>query len=259
MQSALSSHGEPLTAPPGLPVPLPESPESVPLSVAPAVVVDEVVPGVPVVELVVAPPSELPELAPALPVVSAPELTPGGIVDGLVELDDASDVEPSDPDGSSDPPHAMHSTNPLDHNPTRMRRRLAGRSGGGGPLQAPATGVTNDGAMSPITTHVLDTSRGGPAPGIEIHLRRVAEDGTQTDVGHGTTDDDGRVKDLMAEGSLTPGRYRITFATEAYLQRTAGGGFYPQVVVDFVIEAADEHYHVPLLLSPFGYSTYRGS
>ena len=113
--------------------------------------------------------------------------------------------------------------------------------------------------MSPITTHVLDTARGGPASGIAIHLRRVADDGTVTDVGHGTTDGDGRVRDLMAEGSLTPGRYRITFETGPYLQRTAGGGFYPEVVVDFRIEAADEHYHVPLLLSPFGYSTYRGS
>ena len=70
----------------------------------------------------------------------------------------------------------------------------------------------------------------------------------------GTTDSDGRARDLLTSAP-EPGRYRLTFDTGSYLD----GGFYPEVSVTFVVEPGEEHYHVPLLLSPFGYSTYRGS
>jgi 5-hydroxyisourate hydrolase len=73
-------------------------------------------------------------------------------------------------------------------------------------------------------------------------------------VGRGTTDSDGRARDLLTSAP-EPGRYRLTFDTGSYLH----GGFYPEVSVTFVAEPGEEHYHVPLLLSPFGYSTYRGS
>jgi 5-hydroxyisourate hydrolase len=113
--------------------------------------------------------------------------------------------------------------------------------------------------MSPITTHVLDTARGCPAAGIPIRLEQQGGDGRFAVVGSGITDADGRVKDLLAPGALTVGTYRITFETGGYLTRTGDAGFYPEVPVIFRIEQPQEHYHVPLLLSPFGYSTYRGS
>ena len=100
-----------------------------------------------------------------------------------------------------------------------------------------------------LSTHVLDTSRGRPAAGVPVTLYR--QDGTRlTDA---VTDADGRVRDLPVDG---PGGYRLVFATGDYLGADA---FYPEVSVAFRIGAPDEHYHVPLLLSPFGYSTYRGS
>lgn len=108
---------------------------------------------------------------------------------------------------------------------------------------------------SPITTHVLDTAKGGPAPGVRITLERQT-DGAFAQVGEGVTDDDGRVKDLLAPGALEAGVYRITFHVDAY---HGGEGFYPSVPVVFRITAPGEHYHVPLLISPFGFSTYRGS
>ena len=111
--------------------------------------------------------------------------------------------------------------------------------------------------MSPITTHVLDTSRGRPAAGVPVVLERAVDSGWQS-VGRGTTDADGRVRDLLAS---TPevGRYRLSFDTGAYFNAIGETGFYPEVSVTFVVGRGEEHYHVPLLLSPFGYSTYRGS
>jgi 5-hydroxyisourate hydrolase len=109
---------------------------------------------------------------------------------------------------------------------------------------------------SPITTHVLDTSLGRPAAGIEVRLAR-AEDGAE--VGRGVTDADGRAGDLMAPGSLAAGTYRIRFETGAYFAAQERASFYPWVEITFEVRAPGEHYHVPLLLNPFGYSTYRGS
>jgi 5-hydroxyisourate hydrolase len=103
-----------------------------------------------------------------------------------------------------------------------------------------------------ISTHVLDTARGLPAAGVPVVLERAAGDGWEA-VGSGATDADGRVRDLPPARA---GRHRLIFDTGAYL---GDGAFYPQVTVDFRVEQDQDHYHVPLLLSPFGYSTYRGS
>lgn len=112
--------------------------------------------------------------------------------------------------------------------------------------------------MSPITTHVLDTSLGRPAAGVEVKLARW-EAGQWQLMGQGVTNNDGRITDLLPEGSLQTGTYRITFETAAYFAQQNISGFYPFVPIIFEITAADEHYHVPLLLNPYGYSTYRGS
>ena len=109
-----------------------------------------------------------------------------------------------------------------------------------------------------ITTHVLDTARGRPAAGVPVGLEHAAQDGWR-ELGRGATDADGRLRDLVAEGStLDAGRYRLTFDTGAYFRDRGEAAFYPEVAIVFTV-AADEHHHVPLLLSPCGYSTYRGS
>jgi 5-hydroxyisourate hydrolase len=103
-----------------------------------------------------------------------------------------------------------------------------------------------------ITTHVLDTAAGRPARGIAIELDRLDGSAWQR-VGAGTTDADGRLRTLTPPGPVAPGTYRIRFATAAH------SAFFPVVEICFAIVDGDQHYHVPLLLSPFGYSTYRGS
>jgi 5-hydroxyisourate hydrolase len=109
--------------------------------------------------------------------------------------------------------------------------------------------------MKSISTHVLDISRGRPAQGVHVVLSR--DDGTV--VRDATTDADGRVKDLVAEGKLTEGTYRLRFDVGPYFQAQNLDSFYPEATIVFVVKDANAHYHVPLLLSPFGYSTYRGS
>ncbi|WP_375430839.1 hydroxyisourate hydrolase [uncultured Friedmanniella sp.] len=103
---------------------------------------------------------------------------------------------------------------------------------------------------SRVTTHVLDAVAGRPAVGVTARLEGA--DGSL--IAAGTTDDDGRIGGL-GPVDLEPGSYRITFATGAYFAAT----FYPEVVLSFTIDDPDAHYHVPLLLSPYAYSTYRGS
>lgn len=112
---------------------------------------------------------------------------------------------------------------------------------------------------SPITTHVLDTSLGRPAAGVGARLEIQEADGSFRTIGHGTTNADGRIADLLEPGRLDPGVYRLIFEVDAYFAATDRKAFYPHVPIVFRIEAPEEHYHVPLLLSPFGYSTYRGS
>ncbi len=103
--------------------------------------------------------------------------------------------------------------------------------------------------MSTLSTHVLDTAAGRPAAGIAVRLE--TRDGGA--LGSGVTDDDGRVGAIGPE-RLEAGDYVLRFATAGYVE-----GFYPEVVVVFTVADPDQHYHVPLLLSPYGYSTYRGS
>jgi len=113
-----------------------------------------------------------------------------------------------------------------------------------------------------ISTHILDTSRGKPAAGVQVTLEARAPDGsTWTPVGEGVTDTDGRVKSLLPAGKTAPdvGTYRVRFAVGDYYASRDETGFYPSVSIEFLVRAPEEHYHVPLLLNPYGYSTYRGS
>lgn len=104
---------------------------------------------------------------------------------------------------------------------------------------------------SAITTHVLDTAHGRPAAGVPVRLERLLPEGPQP-LASATTDHDGRVTDL-GPNQVQPGRYRLVFDVADYHD-----GFFPEVVITFTV-SADERYHVPLLVSPYGYSTYRGS
>ncbi len=113
--------------------------------------------------------------------------------------------------------------------------------------------------MSAITTHVLDTSRGRPAERVGVVLERRQPNGTWAELGRGLTNADGRLATLLPQGALKAGTYRLRFATGDYFAAMHVSSFYPEVEVTFVVEDAAAHYHVPLLLSPFGYSTYRGS
>ena len=109
--------------------------------------------------------------------------------------------------------------------------------------------------MSTVTTHVLDTALGRPAAGVTVRLERPGE---AAPLASGTTDADGRIGALGPDG-LAPGVYRIWFGTGAYFARDGRRTFYPEVTVTFEVEDGGGHYHVPLTLSPFAYSTYRGS
>ena len=109
-----------------------------------------------------------------------------------------------------------------------------------------------------ITTHVLDTAQGRPGKGIAIELER-ADQGVWNLVGAGITDEDGRLKTLTLPGTLTAARYRIRFQTGLYFDGLGLTTFFPVVEIQFTVVDGTQHFHVPLLLSPFGYSTYRGS
>jgi 5-hydroxyisourate hydrolase len=113
--------------------------------------------------------------------------------------------------------------------------------------------------MSQITTHVLDTSIGRPASGVPIVLEIKKPGGKWRELSRGATDVDGRLRHLLAPEALVQGTYRLTFDTASYFESRKMAGLYPQVGVVFEVRDAKEHYHIPLLLSPYGYSTYRGS
>ena len=108
--------------------------------------------------------------------------------------------------------------------------------------------------MSTLSSHVLDTSTGRPAVGVVLTL--TAWDGTV--LGEVTTDADGRAREVGPQ-VLPVGDYRLRFATGAWFAAAGRTGFYPEAVVAFTVSAVAEHYHVPVLLSPYGWSTYRGS
>jgi 5-hydroxyisourate hydrolase len=109
-----------------------------------------------------------------------------------------------------------------------------------------------------ITTHVLDTARGRPAAGMRVTLEAQDGDGWAP-VGGGVTDADGRVPGLVDEGAVAAGVHRLRFATGDWFRAEGIEGFYPEVTVVCAIDDPGAHYHVPLLISPYGYSTYRGS
>jgi len=111
--------------------------------------------------------------------------------------------------------------------------------------------------LSPITTHVLDTARGKPAAGIPVSLHLQSQ-GNWHELARGITNEGGRITDLLGDATLQPGKYRLTFQTGIYLS-SFGFPFFPEVGIVFEIHDPAQHYHVPLLLSPYGYSTYRGS
>eukprot|EP00903_Cladosiphon_okamuranus_P015897 g14682.t1 len=116
----------------------------------------------------------------------------------------------------------------------------------------------------PITAHALDTAIGKPASGLPLKLEQRSG-GSRGGrywllLGSCETNEDGRAPNLLASGyKLNKATYRVTFDTEAYFEKTGAPCFYPEVAVVFRIEEPEEHYHIPLLISPFGYSTYRGS
>lgn len=120
--------------------------------------------------------------------------------------------------------------------------------------------------VSQITTHVLDAQRGKPAAGVPVELwqRAGGADGSAGSAGgwellaSAVTDDDGRAKQLGPE-TIPNGEYRLRFDTGAYFAATQTEAFYPEVQLTFLVAEEGRHYHVPILLSPFAYSTYRGS
>ena len=114
--------------------------------------------------------------------------------------------------------------------------------------------------MSAITTHVLDTSRGCPAAGVRVALEQIDANERWQVVGHGVTDGNGRLRTLLSESiQPMPGVYRLSFDTRAYFDALGIRSLFPHVVVTFEVSEDGGHYHVPLLVSPFGYTTYRGS
>ncbi len=115
--------------------------------------------------------------------------------------------------------------------------------------------------MSPITTHILDTANGVPAGGVPVVLELEVNNEFK-EIGAGITDSDGRVKNLLHDShSLSAGIYRINFETKKYFDKLGAKSFYPyaQIVFEIDEKQTNQHYHVPLLLSGYGYSTYRGS
>jgi 5-hydroxyisourate hydrolase len=111
--------------------------------------------------------------------------------------------------------------------------------------------------MSTISTHILDTATGTPAAGMAVRLERRAGEAWAL-LGSGVTNGDGRVTDLVPGGRIEHGEHRMVFGTGPWHAAQGVAGFYPEVEVRFVVRD-DGHHHVPLLISPFGYSTYRGS
>lgn len=108
-----------------------------------------------------------------------------------------------------------------------------------------------------ISTHILDTTKGKPARGVTVWLD-LHEGQNWRRVGEGVTNEDGRVKPLL-DTIPKEGTYRIHFQVAEYFQQQKTEAFFPSVTIEFVVKSVKEHYHVPLLLNPFGYSTYRGS
>ncbi|MEL4181586.1 hydroxyisourate hydrolase [Roseateles sp. PN1] len=115
---------------------------------------------------------------------------------------------------------------------------------------------------NPLSVHVLDLQTGQPSPGIQVDLERRAAGGNWQPLGSGTTDEQGRIRALVPATALkewAAGDYRVVFRTGEFYARQKQPSFFPEIPVVFRVESAKQHYHVPLLLSPFGFSTYRGN
>jgi 5-hydroxyisourate hydrolase len=116
------------------------------------------------------------------------------------------------------------------------------------------------GGINRISTHVLDTALGKPAGGVPVRLERRDKDGRWTTLGSASTDAEGRCAQLLAElQPVTDGLYRLVFDTATYYASQNVAGFYPVVEITFEVRTGDSQFHIPLLLSPNGYTTYRGS
>jgi 5-hydroxyisourate hydrolase len=109
-----------------------------------------------------------------------------------------------------------------------------------------------------ITTHVLDTSLGKPAAAISVTLSIKAGESWR-ELARGVTDADGRVRAFVPEPARSAGSYRLSFDAAAYFRASARAAFFEHIALEFEVNDASQHYHVPLLLTPFGYTTYRGS
>lgn len=112
-----------------------------------------------------------------------------------------------------------------------------------------------------ITTHILDTSLGKPAEGVSVNLEKASDDKRQwTGLANSKTDSNGRLANFgMDQASFKAGQYRLVFASQEYFEKSNRQSFFPRVIIEFSVVDPLEHFHVPLLISPFGYSTYRGS
>jgi 5-hydroxyisourate hydrolase len=111
--------------------------------------------------------------------------------------------------------------------------------------------------ISHVTTHILDTATGKPAAGVPVSLHALV-DGSWSEIGAAQTDSDGRVKEVGPE-VLASGTYRLKFTTAEYFAARNTPAFFPEVVLTFTVDTNEPHYHIPLLLSPFSFSSYRGS
>lgn len=112
-----------------------------------------------------------------------------------------------------------------------------------------------------LSTHILDTALGRPAAGVTLVLTHLGLQGSGEweEVGHGMTDTDGRCRILLGENPLAAGLYKLHFAVSAYYAKHAMEGLYPWIEISFVVRDPSQHYHIPLLLTANGYTTYRGS
>lgn len=115
---------------------------------------------------------------------------------------------------------------------------------------------------NPVSVHILDLQTGQPTPGVQVEIEMHAKNGTWQPVGKGQTDENGRIRSLIAQDALmtwSAGEYRVVFKTGDYYRTKKQATFFPEIPVVFQVEDQKAHYHIPLLLSPFGFSTYRGN